>query len=119
MFFNRWSQLSVRQRNNWKVGGLVIGIGGFIKFGYFYLSRGMIIDSLTEGDRSARMYLKESKEFAIKASEERRKRSPKLTEEQREQLQNYLILMAQQPENKEVYPHELRNMINKSKRSGM
>ena len=44
----------------------------------------MIIDSLTERDRSARMYLKESREFAVKASEERRKRAPELTEEQRE-----------------------------------
>ena len=73
----------------------------------------MIIDSLDARDKSARKYLKESKDFARFASEDRTKRTPALTDEQREQMQNYLILLAQQPENKEVYPHEIKDMMNK------
>ncbi len=80
------------------------------QFGYFYVSRVMIIDCLEARDKSARKYLQESKDFAKFASEDRRRRTPELTPEQREQLQNYLILMAQQPHNKEVYPHELKEM---------
>jgi hypothetical protein len=70
----------------------------------------MIIDSLEARDKSARKYLKESKDFAKAAAEERRNRMPKLTAEQREQMQNYLLLVAQKPENKEVYPHETNIM---------
>ncbi len=76
----------------------------------------MIIDSLEARDKSARKYLRESKEFAKFASEDRRKRTPELTPEQREQLQNYLLLLAQQPENKEVYPHEMRDMVNENRK---
>ena len=71
----------------------------------------MIIDNLEKRDKSARKYLKESKDFAQFASEDRRKRSPELTSEQREQLQNYLLLMAQHPDNKDVYPHEMNEMV--------
>ncbi len=71
----------------------------------------MIIDNLEKRDISARKYLKESKDFAKFASEDRRKRSPELTPEQREQLQNYLLLVAQHPDNKDVYPHEMSELV--------
>ena len=59
--------------------------------------------------------MNESKEFAKYASEDRRKRTPELTPEQRDQLQEYLLLLAQQPENKEVYPHEIKGMVSNKK----
>jgi hypothetical protein len=109
MFLHRLRNLSTREKRLWKIGATVLGIGGFIKFGYFYVSRGMIIDCLEARDKSARKYLKESKDFAKFAAEDRKKRAPQLTVEQREQMQNYLLLMAQQPHNKEVYPYEMKN----------
>ena len=138
MVFGYWNRLSARQKNMWKTGGYVVGIGSFIKvraiaytldllivdtihyiltqssflkFGYFYITREMIIDNLEKRDKSARKYLAESKDFAKFASEDRKKRSPELTPEQRQQLQSYLLLMAQHPDNKEVYPHEMRDMM--------
>mmetsp|Transcript_8444 Transcript_8444/g.12678 ORF Transcript_8444/g.12678 Transcript_8444/m.12678 type:complete len:116 (+) Transcript_8444:233-580(+) len=115
MFYSRWNKLNPNQKRLWKVGGYVLGFGTIIKFGYFYISRVMIIDSLEARDKSARKYLKESKDFARFASEDRRRRTPELTPDQREQLQNYLLLIAQKPENKDVYPHEMRDMMNKKK----
>lgn len=75
----------------------------------------MIIDCLEARDKSARKYLQESKDFAKFASEDRKRRAPQLTDEQREQLQNYLLLVAQQPQNKDVYPHELKDLKNPRK----
>mmetsp|Transcript_4723 Transcript_4723/g.6116 ORF Transcript_4723/g.6116 Transcript_4723/m.6116 type:complete len:118 (+) Transcript_4723:181-534(+) len=114
MFFKIWRNITNDQKRLWKIGAGVVGFGSLIKFGYFYGSRVLIIDSLAETDKSARMYLKESQDFAKYASEDRKKRTPKLTEEQREQMQNYLMLVAQHPQNNEVYTHEnIRNMKQK------
>ena len=77
-----------------------------MQFGYFYLSREIIIDNLQSRDKAARVYLKESEEWGNWAAEDRKKRAPPLTPEQREQLQNYLAMMAN--ENKDVYPTKVR-----------
>lgn len=78
----------------------------------------MIITNLESRDKHARQYLQESKEYAKFAAKDRERRTPNLTEEQREQLQNYLILMAQQPQNKDVYPYyndEMKEMKRRTK----
>ena len=62
----------------------------------------MIIDSVANTHKEATEHLKESKKFANWASEDRSKRVPPLTSEQRKQLQEYLALMA--ATNEEVYP---------------
>ncbi len=62
----------------------------------------MIIDSVANTHKEATEHLKESKQFATWASEDRNKRVPPLTSEQRKQLQEYLALMA--TTNEEVYP---------------
>jgi len=51
---------------------------------------------------NATAHLQEAREFASWAEKDRETRAPKLTQEQRRQLQNYLMLMAEN--NKEVYP---------------
>lgn len=81
---------------------MVFAFGGAIKFGYFYLSRSMIVEGVTNTHEEATQHLKESRKFAVWASEDRKKRAPELTDQQRQQLQNYLALMA--TTNKEVYP---------------
>jgi len=72
------------------------------QFGYYYLSRQLIIDSLENRHLEARKNLNESQAFAVWAADERERRTPKLTPEQKEQLQNYLQLVAEQ--SPEIYP---------------
>ncbi len=64
----------------------------------------MIINNLERRDKEARSYLKESRDFAAWAAQDREKKLIKLTDEQREGLQNYLALMKET--NKELYPYE-------------
>jgi hypothetical protein len=66
----------------------------------------MIIEGVTNTHEEATQHLKESRQFAAWASEDRRKRVPELTDQQRQQLQDYLALMASA--NKEVYPSNKR-----------
>ena len=73
-----------------------------MKFGYFYVSRELIVENLRERDVSARKYLQESRDFSRWAAGDRANRTPSLTKEQRKQMQDYLELMA--ANNKEVYP---------------
>lgn len=108
MIFDRKSnyRLNNAQKRIWGVGAAIFVVGGLIKFGYFYLSRDIIIKNLEKNDKSARSYLRESREFARWSALDREKRLVKLTEEQRIQLQNYLELMKEHESNKDVYPHE-------------
>jgi len=104
MVFQVWRQLSSSQKRVWSIGAGVLSFGAAIKFGYFYLSRSLIIDNLEMQNIDARKYLKESQEFGSWAAKDREKRTPKLTKEQQEQLQSYLVMMAKT--NKDVYPTE-------------
>jgi len=104
MVFHVWRQLSSSQKRVWSIGAGVLSFGAVVKFGYFYFSRSLIIDNLETQNISARKYLKESQEFGNWAAKDREKRAPKLTAEQQEQLQNFLVLMAKT--NKDVYPTE-------------
>lgn len=62
------------------------------------------MENLETQNINTRKYLKESQEFASWAAVDREKRAPKLTAEQQQQLQSYLVLMAKN--NKDVYPTE-------------
>lgn len=75
------------------------------QYGYFMVSRSLIIDNLKERDISARKYLQESREFSKWAAKDRKERAPELTPKQREELNEYLMLMAtKNTEYREVYP---------------
>jgi len=104
--------MTANQKRLWGVGAAVIGIGSLIKFGYFYVSRDIIVKNLRDRDKNAREYLKESKDFSVWAAQDREKRlKHKLTPEQKEQLQQYLLMMAES--DKDVYPYETKAMRNK------
>jgi hypothetical protein len=53
------------------------------------------MENLQSRDKDARLYLKESQDWGNWAAEDRKKRAPPLTQEQRDQLQNYLAMMAE------------------------
>lgn len=102
-------RMNANQKKLWGVGAAVIGVGSLIKFGYFYVSRDIIVKNLKDRDKVAREYLKESREFSVWAAQDREKRRKhKLTPEQREQLQQYLLMMAES--DKDVYPYETKGM---------
>ncbi|GFH53511.1 hypothetical protein CTEN210_09987 [Chaetoceros tenuissimus] len=104
-----FQRLTKNQKRLWGVGAAVIGFGSLIKFGYFYLSREMIVNNLADRDKEARKYLKESQEFSKWAAEDRKKKMKHtLTPEQKEQLQQYLLMMAES--DKDVYPYEAKGM---------
>jgi|AntRauTorckE5430_2_1112549.scaffolds.fasta_scaffold01097_8 hypothetical protein len=76
---------------------------------YFYLSRDVIIKNLAETDKEARLYLKESEDFSKWAADDRQKRlKHKLTPKQKEQVQLYLLMMAENE--KDIYPYETKGM---------
>jgi hypothetical protein len=54
------------------------------------------MESLENQHIRARVKLQESEAFAAWAADDRQRRTPELTPEQREQLQNYLQLRAEQ-----------------------
>lgn len=69
----------------------------------------MIVKNLSERDKAARNYLKESQEFSEWAAEDRKKKlKHKLTPEQKQQLQQYLLMMAES--DKDTYPYETKGM---------
>jgi len=82
----------------------VIFVGTVFKTVYFQFSRTLMIDDMTARHVRAKSHLKEAREHARWAAEDREKRAPKLTEEQRAQLKKYLALMAEN--NAEVHPKE-------------
>lgn len=70
------------------------------------------MNNLRDRDKNAREYLKESREFSEWAKQDREKRlKHKLTPEQKEQLQQYLLMVAES--DKDVYPYETKAMRNK------
>eukprot|EP00979_Chaetoceros_neogracilis_P014353 scaffold4567_cov276-Chaetoceros_neogracile.AAC.36 len=103
-----FSRLTVPQKRLWGVGAAIVGFGLF-KGVYFYLSRDVIIKNLAETDKEARLYLKESEDFSKWAADDRQKRlKHKLTPKQKEQVQLYLLMMAENE--KDIYPYETKGM---------
>lgn len=108
MFFKSIKNLSSSQRRMWGIGAAVIGVGGFIKFSYFYLSRDLVVANLKKNDLEAREYLKESREFSKWAANDREKRLTPLTKEQQAQMHNYLLMIAERE--KDIYPYEAASL---------
>lgn len=75
---------------------------------YFNFSRGLLVDHMDRRHLAAKEHLKDARKFAQSKAKDRENRLPPLTEEQREQLHDYLRLLAEREP--EVYPnpHNLR-----------
>lgn len=101
-FAGVFGHLSREQRRLWGIAAGIVVVGTVFKTAYFKFSRGLMIDSMDTRHLNATAHLKEAREFATWAEKDREARAPKLTPTQRRQLQEYLILMAEN--NKEVYP---------------
>lgn len=103
-FAGMFRDLTREQRRLWGVAAGVVVVGTIFKTAYFKFSRGLVIESMDARHMRATAHLREAREFASWAEKDRESRAPKLTPDQRRQLQEYLILMAEN--NREVYPQE-------------
>mmetsp|Transcript_24152 Transcript_24152/g.34584 ORF Transcript_24152/g.34584 Transcript_24152/m.34584 type:complete len:105 (-) Transcript_24152:1338-1652(-) len=95
MSFFPWQRLTQEQRRLWKIGGGIIVAGTAFKFLYFNFSRGLLLENMDRTHVEAKQSLTNAKKFAQWADEDRSKRLPKLTDEQRKQLKEYLDLVAE------------------------
>ncbi|KAL3784701.1 hypothetical protein HJC23_007710 [Cyclotella cryptica] len=103
MFSSRFVKLVLENKNAW-VGGLaVVVLGTSFKVTYFNFSRGLLVDHMERRHLAATEHLKDARQFAQTKAKERENRLPPLTEEQREQLREYLRLLAEREP--EVYPN--------------
>lgn len=103
-FAGMFRDLSREQRRLWGVAAGVVVVGTVFKTAYFKFSRGLVVESMDARHMRATAHLQEAREFASWAEKDRESRAPKLTPDQRRQLQEYLMLMAEN--NHEVYPQE-------------
>lgn len=101
-FSGLFRDLSREQRRLWGIAAGVVVAGTLFKTVYFKFSRGLIVDSMDTRHMNATAHLQEAREFATWAEKDRETRAPKLTQDQRRQLQEYLLLMAEN--NHEVFP---------------
>mmetsp|Transcript_903 Transcript_903/g.1276 ORF Transcript_903/g.1276 Transcript_903/m.1276 type:complete len:115 (+) Transcript_903:215-559(+) len=87
---------SPEKRRVWGVAAGVIVAGTVIKFAYFEFSRSLIMDDVTRRHLDATAHWSEVKKRAEWAEKDRSARVPPLTPEQKKQLQQYLILLAEE-----------------------
>lgn len=73
------------------------------KVTYFNFSRGLLVDHMDRRHIAATEHLSKARQFAQVKAKDRAERLPPLTEDQREQLREYLRLQAEQ--DPEVYPN--------------
>lgn len=103
-FAGAFGNLSRDQRRLWGVAAGVVVLGTVFKTVYFKLSRGVVIESMDERHMKGVAHLQEARQFASWAEKDRESRAPKLTPDQRRQLQDYLSIMAEN--NTEVFPQK-------------
>lgn len=77
---------------------------------YFNFSRGLLVDHMDRRHIAATEHLSKARKFAQVKAKDREERLPPLTDEQREQLREYLRLLAEKEP--EIYPN-LKNMRRK------
>ena len=80
------------------------------KVTYFNFSRGLLVDHMEKRHIAATQHLSKARNFAQDKAKDREERLPPLTDEQREQLREYLRLLAER--DPEVYPNT-KNMRRK------
>ena len=107
MFFSsRFAQLASQNKSAWKAGLAIVVAGTTFKVVYFNFSRGVLVDHMERRHIQATEHLHNARKFGSAAAAERDERVPQLSPEQRQQLQEYLKLMADN--NPEVYPKQRR-----------
>ena len=75
----------------------------YCKVTYFNFSRGLLVDHMDRRHIAATEHLSKARQFAQVKAKDREDRLPPLTEDQREQLREYLRLQAEQ--DPEAYPN--------------
>ncbi len=106
MFSSRFARLAAQNKSAWKAGLAVVVAGTTFKVVYFNFSRGVLVEHMDRRHVQATEHLRNARQYGSDAAMEREERVPQLSPEQREQLQEYLRLMA---DNKpELYPKQKR-----------
>mmetsp|Transcript_11887 Transcript_11887/g.16425 ORF Transcript_11887/g.16425 Transcript_11887/m.16425 type:complete len:137 (-) Transcript_11887:385-795(-) len=106
--FHGWNKLSKGTQRAWKVGGGIFAAGIIFKTAYFQFSRGLMVSDMDARHLRATKSLQESRDFGDWAAKDRKERAIPLTTEQRQQLREYLALMAEH--NPDVYPNKSESM---------
>ena len=124
MSSSRFTKLLVQNKSAWMGGLAVLTLGVTFKVGthvfkfiskfnairshlsqftYFKFSRGLLVDHMDKRHIAATEHLSQARQFAQTKAKEREDRLPPLTDEQREQLHEYLRLLKER--DPEVYPN--------------
>mmetsp|Transcript_15812 Transcript_15812/g.23866 ORF Transcript_15812/g.23866 Transcript_15812/m.23866 type:complete len:107 (+) Transcript_15812:32-352(+) len=106
MFSSRFAKLAAQNKSAWKAGLAIVVAGGAFKVVYFNFSRSVLVDHMDRRHIQATEHLHSARQFGSAAAVEREERVPQLSPEQKEQLQEYLKLLADN--NPEVYPKQKR-----------
>ncbi|KAL7494908.1 hypothetical protein ACHAWT_005056 [Skeletonema menzelii] len=106
MFSSRFAKLAAQNKSAWKAGLAIVVAGTTFKVVYFNFSRSILVDHMDRRHIQATEHLHHARKFGSAAAAERDERVPQLSPEQKEQLQEYLKLMADN--NPEVYPNQKR-----------
>mmetsp|Transcript_2287 Transcript_2287/g.4860 ORF Transcript_2287/g.4860 Transcript_2287/m.4860 type:complete len:105 (+) Transcript_2287:146-460(+) len=100
MSSSRFVNFFAKNQGAWTAGLAVITAGTVFKVSYFNFSRGMMVDGMDVQHQQATEHLRGAREFGQKMAKEREDKAPPLTPEQKEQLQEYLLLLKEaQPPN--------------------
>ncbi|KAL7453829.1 hypothetical protein ACHAWC_005468 [Mediolabrus comicus] len=103
MFSSRFAKLVSQNRTAWKAGVAVVIAGTTFKVVYFNFSRDILVEHMDRRHIQATEHLRNARQYGSEAAQEREERTPELTSEQRQQLQQYLKLMADNEP--EIYPN--------------
>ena len=106
MFSSRFAKLAAQNKSAWKAGLAIVVAGTTFKVVYFNFSRSILVEHMDRRHIKATEHLHSARKFGSAAAAERDERVPQLSPEQRQQLQEYLKLMADN--NPEVYPNQKR-----------
>jgi len=106
MFSSRFTRLAAQNTGAWIAGLAVVVAGATFKVAYFNFSRGILVDHMDRRHVQATEHLHNARKYGSQAALEREERVPHLSTEQREQLHEYLKLMADN--NPEVFPKQKR-----------
>eukprot|EP00978_Attheya_sp_CCMP212_P017591 scaffold47095_cov49-Attheya_sp.AAC.4 len=94
-----WKNLTLGQKKVWKIGAGVVAGGVVFKVTYFNFSRGVLVDHMDARHDKATNALKEAREFSRWAENDRKQREIPISDEQREQMREYLALTM------DAHPH--------------
>lgn len=103
--FTAWRRLSREQRRVWGLVAGAITVGTVFKVAYFNFSRKLIVGDSKRQEQKGIEHLREAREFAAWSKKDRESRLPQLTEEQREQMRQYLLIVERHGMSKAFAAH--------------